>query len=39
MLASGIVASVSLIGILMALSVASAVLIVVDKRYEADRHD
>jgi hypothetical protein len=39
MLVSGIVASASLIGILIVLGVASAVLIVVDRRYEAERHD
>jgi hypothetical protein len=39
MLVSGIIASASLVGILVALLVASAVLIIVDKRFEGGRHD
>jgi hypothetical protein len=39
MLVSGIIASASLVGILVALFVASAVLIIVDKRFEGNRHD
>lgn len=39
MLISGIVASVSMVGILLALFVAGAVMVGLDKRYEAGRHD
>lgn len=36
---SGIIASAALIGILMILALACGVLVVLDKRFEAGRHD
>lgn len=39
MLISGVVVSVTMVGMLLALFVTGAVMVGLDKRYEAGRHD